>query len=192
MKNLNICIDIDGTITDSYFWLDRAAEYFNIMIKHEDFKEYEFCKALGISEKDYNDFYEKYKFEYHMQDILRIGAKDVINDLYMSDNVYFVTARDKSLKDLTFLYLKDNEIHYNGLYLLGSHYKVAKAEELKCDIFIEDNMNNAMQLSKAGFRVLLMDATYNRQISDPGITRVYSWIDVYDEIANYKFIEKVI
>ncbi|WP_026881194.1 5' nucleotidase, NT5C type [Clostridium akagii] len=192
MKNLNICIDIDGTITDSYFWLDKAAEYFNIKVKHEDFKEYEFCKALGISEKDYNGFYEKYKFEYHRQDILRVGAKDVINDLYMNDNIYFVTARDKSLENITSSYLKNNEIHFHGLYVLGTHYKIDKAEELKCDIFIEDNLNNALQLSNVGFKVLLLDATYNRHVNDPGITRVYSWIDIYDEIVNYKFLQKVI
>jgi len=192
MKNLNICIDIDGTITDPYFWLDKAADYFKIKVKHEEFKEYEFSKALGISEKDYNSFYEKYKYKYHMEDVLRIGTRDVINDLYMNDKVYFVTARDKSLQDITYKYLKNKEIHFHGLYLLGTHYKLDKAEELKCDVFIEDNLNNALQLSKAGFKVLLIDTTYNRVSTDLGIKRVYNWIDIYDEIANYKFIRKAI
>lgn len=192
MKNINICIDIDGTITDPYFWLDKAAQYFKINVKHEDFKEYEFSKALGISEKAYNSFYDKYKFKYHLEDILRIGVRDVINDLFINDTIYFVTARDKSLNNVTCEYLKNNEINYHGLYLLGTHYKIDKAQELRCDIFIEDNLTNALQLSKAGFKVLLMDATYNRADTDLGIIRVYSWSDIYDEITNYKSMQRVI
>ncbi len=35
MKNLNICIDIDGTITDPYYWLNITNKYFNKNITEE-------------------------------------------------------------------------------------------------------------------------------------------------------------
>ena len=59
MKNLNICIDIDGTITDPYFWLERAATHFGVKVNYDEFVQYEFHKVLKITEEAYNKFYEE-------------------------------------------------------------------------------------------------------------------------------------
>ena len=113
MKKLNICIDIDGTITEPYYWLDCCNKHFK----------------TNITEKD--------------------------------------------LTLITHEYLRNNSIHYDNLFLLGSHYKVNKAKELDCDIFIEDNYRNAIELSEAGFYVLLLDTNYNREPLNNNIKRVY-------------------
>ena len=68
------------------------------------------------------------------------------------------------------------------LHMLGSHYKVEKAKELDCDIFVEDRYENAVELALSGFQVLLMDCSYNRKPLIPGITRVTSWLDVHEEV----------
>lgn len=192
MKNLNICIDIDGTLTSPYYWLDKTAEYFNKVVRHEDFTQYEYSKVMGISQNDYDEFYDKYKFKYHSKDILRFKARDVINKFYMSNNIFFVTAREKSLEMLTFSYLNRKNIKFDRLFVLGTHHKVKKAEELKCDVFIEDNPYNAKELSNAGFKVLLIDTTYNRKISHHNIVRVYDWIDIEDTINNLILAENAI
>lgn len=80
---------------------------------------------------------------------------------------------------LTYSYLKKNDLYYNEVFLLGNHYKVEKAKELNCDIFIEDNYDNAIQLSEAGFKVLLMDTNYNRKKLTENTIRVYSWKEIY-------------
>jgi len=49
MKNLNICIDIDGTITDPYFWLNIANKYFNKNVTIDKVTEYEIDKVMGIT-----------------------------------------------------------------------------------------------------------------------------------------------
>jgi hypothetical protein len=66
--------------------------------------------------------------------------------------------------------------------MLGSHYKVERAKQLECDIFIEDRYENAIQLALEGFQVLLVDCSYNRLPLLPGITRVRDWIEIYEEI----------
>ena len=182
MKNLNICIDIDGTITEPDFWLEQAANYFGVKVSKEEFIHYEYHKALNISEEAYSKFYEEYKFEFHARDILRKSAKEVISEFYENNKIYFVSARDKALEMLTMSYLKNNEIPFDGLFVLGSHYKVKEAQRLKCDVFIEDNLNNALSLSEEGFKVLLMDTTYNQGELTPNIKRVYDWMDVLYEI----------
>lgn len=179
MKNLNICIDIDGTITDAYYWLDICNEYFNTNVTEEQVTEYYIHKLLCIEANKYEEFYEKYKFQMHSEQKLRADAASVITKLSLLNNIYFVTARDKSLTMLTHAYLRKNEIPYDDLFILGSHYKVDTAKELDCNVFIEDNYDNAIQLSNAGFKVLLIDTNYNRKPINENIQRVYNWNEIY-------------
>lgn len=182
MKNLNICIDIDGTITDPYYFLNLANKYFNKNITEEQVTDYYISKVYDISEVEYEEFYEKNKWELHSTQKLRANVKEVLRKLHFKHNIYFVTAREKSLKMLTFGYLRKNSIPFDNLFLLGTHHKVNKAVELNCDLFIEDSYENAVELSEAGFTVLLLDTNYNRQPLNNRIKRVYNWTEVYYEI----------
>ena len=188
MINLNICIDIDGTITDPYFWLEFTNKYFNMSLTEEQVTEYNIHEVIGVEEKEFLEFYEKYKFEIHSEQKLREDVGEIIKRLYLIHNIYFVTARDTSLSMVTHLYLKKNNIHYDDLFLLGSHYKVDKAKELNCNIFIEDNYDNALQLSNEGFKVLLLDTNYNRKPLNENIVRVYNWKEIY-LIINELFLQ---
>jgi uncharacterized HAD superfamily protein len=80
---------------------------------------------------------------------------------------------------LTHVYLRKNGLPYDGLFVLGSCYKVAKARELNCDLFIEDHYDNALQLSNKGFKVLLLDTAYNRKPLNENIVRVNDWKEIF-------------
>ena len=179
MKNLNICIDIDGTITDAYYWLNIMNKHFNKNITEKQITKYYIHEVMGIKQEEYEKFYEQNKIEIHSQQIIREDAQTVIKRLSLIHNIYFVTAREKSLTMFTHSYLKKNDIPYDDLFVLGSHYKVDKARELKCNVFIEDNYDNAVQLSIAGYKVLLIDANYNRKPLNENIVRVYNWKEIY-------------
>ncbi|MBU3158811.1 hypothetical protein KPL37_03350 [Clostridium frigoris] len=179
MKNLNICIDIDGTITDAYYWLNITNKYFNKNITQDDVTQYYIHEIMGVTLKEYDEFYKQNKFEIHSEQILREDVQIVIKKLSKLHNIYFVTAREKELTMFTHSYLKRNEILYDELFVLGSHYKVDKARELDCNVFIEDNYDNAVQLSNAGFKVLLIDTNYNRKALNDNIVRVYNWKEIY-------------
>lgn len=184
MKNLNICIDIDGTLTDAYYWLDLSNKYFNTNIKESQVTEYSIPKVLDVKESEYDEFYEKNKIKLHTEEELREDAKIVLKVLSAFHNIYFVTARDKSLTVLTHSYLKKHGIPYDDLFVLGNTYKVDTARELDCSVFIEDSYENAIQLSHEGFKVLLMDTNYNRKPLNENIKRMYNWIEVHAEIDN--------
>lgn len=183
IRKLNLCIDIDGTITDPYYWVDAANKYFRTDITSEDVTQYKINNILGVTSEEYEEFYEKLKFKIHKEEKLRNDSRVNICRLKKNSNIYFVTARDKSLELLTRRYLKDNRIPFDSLYVLGSDYKVNKAKELNCDWFIEDNYDNAIGLSKSGFKVLLMDTNYNRMPLNACITRVYNWKEIYNIIS---------
>lgn len=192
MQQLNICVDIDGTITDPYYWLEISNKFFNKSISEEQVTEYYCYKVMGVEQEQYREFYEKYKFEIHSEQKLRENVKDVLRMLGINHKIFFVTARDSSLNMLTYSYLKRNSIQFNDLFLLGSHYKVDKARELNCSVFIEDNYDNAIQLSENGFKVLLIDTNYNRKPTNDRITRVYNWNEIYTVINNMHTEKEVI
>ncbi|NFJ23859.1 hypothetical protein FC911_14040 [Clostridium botulinum] len=181
MDNLNICIDIDGTITEPYYWLEISNKYFKKNIKPEDITVYNIEDVLGITEEEYMKFYEKYKVRIHTEEKLRQGAKKVLNELNKYHNIYFVTAREKSLEVLTKSYLINHSIKFRDFYVLGSHYNVENAKGINCDIFIEDNPTNAVELSEAGFKVILLDTNYNKHIKEnENIIRISHWDEVYN------------
>lgn len=183
--NLNLCIDIDGTITDAYYWLDLANEYFGTSIRPFQVTDYDIHKVLKVSREEYNEFYNKYGKQMHANEKLRENAELILWRLNQEHNVYYVTARETRMREVTENWFKENNLPTGQLHMLGSHYKVDKARELECNIFIEDRYENALQLSLAGFEVLLIDCYYNRLPLIPGITRVSNWMDIYEEIEEY-------
>jgi len=183
MKNLNICIDIDGTITDPYYWLSYANDYFQSNISESQVTSYSISKILNIEEQAYLEFYEQFKTKIHNEQKLRDDVKDILDKLHQLNNLYFVTARDKSLELLTVLYLLNHEIPFDEVIVLGDSNKVPTAINLNCNIFIEDSYDNAIQLSNNGFKVILMDTNYNRFPLNNNIIRAYSWKEILQIIT---------
>lgn len=183
MKNLNICIDIDGTITDPYYWLSYANNYFNSNISESQITSYDIAEILNVEQNAYLEFYEQFKIKIHTEQKLRNDVKDVLNELYQLNNLYFVTARDKSLELLTVLYLLNNEIPFDEVVVLGNINKVPTAINLNCDIFIEDSYDNAIQLSNNGFKVILIDTNYNKFPLNDNIIRAFSWNEILQIIT---------
>ena len=77
-----------------------------------------------------------------------------------------------------------NELSSIEIYMLGIDYKIDKAKELKCDIFIEDNPLNALQLAQGGVRVFLLEANYNKDIKHDNINKVKDWEHIKRLINN--------
>lgn len=184
MKKLNLCIDIDGIVTEPYYWIQRANEYFNTSIKPSDVTSYEIHKILKVNEDDFNHFYNLYGKQLHAESIIRVGASKVVNKLYKNHIINFVTAREEKMRDISCEWLNRYQIPMDTISLLGSHNKVSKAEDLECDIFIEDRYENAIQLSEAGFEILLIDCNYNKGILHKNIHRVKNWYQIENLINN--------
>lgn len=85
-----------------------------------------------------SEFHEKYMYSYREAKVVE-NAKNIIDDLKKNYNLYFVMTRDAKLIDVTKSWLNENGFDEIDVYLLGSDYKIQKAKELECHIFIEDN-----------------------------------------------------
>lgn len=86
MKKLNLCIDIDGTVTEAYDWIPRVNSYFHTTLIPKDVNVYEIYKVLGVEKEDYERFYRLNGEKMHEENIIRVGAKEVINALYKDHN----------------------------------------------------------------------------------------------------------
>ncbi len=185
MKQLNLCIDIDGTVTEAYDWIPRVNSYFNTNITPRDVTVYEIHRVIGVDRAAYELFYAIYGEELHQECQIRKGVRKILTNLYKHHQIHFVTAREERMKNVTYLWLSHHKIPMDSLTLLGKHDKVNTAKDLNCDIFIEDRYENAIQLSQAGFEVLLIDCNYNKGSLPAKVTRVANWFEIENIIKNH-------
>ena len=182
MKNLNICIDIDGTITSPYHYLPYLNSIYNKKLTEEDFTTVYWAELYGDTLEGMLDkLHSKYMNSYSEAKVVE-GVKDVIDELYKDNNLFFVTARNYSLTQITQDWLKKQQLSQIPLYSLGTDNKLHKANELKCDIFIVDHPNNALNLANGGIKVILIDCNYNKGVEHQNITRVSYWKEIKDVI----------
>lgn len=184
MKRLNICIDIDGTMTDPYYFMPYFNKYFGKKLTEEECEHHRIDKLYGLSRDEIEIFYEKEGENMHRNATILPKVKQVIDNLKINHNLYIVTARRKEMEHITKEWLNKHDINDIKLYSLGSYYKVDKALELNCDVFLEDNPQNSIELANAGIKVLLMDTNYNKMVSHKNIIRVENWNDIMLHLSN--------
>lgn len=112
--------------------------------------------------------------------------------------IYFITARNEARRMVTETWLREKRIldyakavhlkphgEFNPDYPRGRYdpqssaaYKVRLAQELRLDLFCEDDVIISEALAEAGVRVLLFDHPWNRDVSHERIVRVSGWSDV--------------
>jgi uncharacterized HAD superfamily protein len=182
MKKLNIGVDIDGTITDPYHFIPYLNEMFNKNYKNEDITTHDWEALYNIKESDIiTNFHETYLHTYIDVECIE-GSSEIIEEIAKEHNVFFITARSHNLTDITNNWLKEIGLSSIDVHLLGSHYKVEKAQELNCDIFIEDSPANAIQLAEVGIIVFLINTYYNQEVKHPNIIRVNNWNEIKEKI----------
>ncbi|MPM14784.1 Nucleotidase [bioreactor metagenome] len=185
MNKLNICIDIDGTITNPYHFIPYLNELYNKEITEDGCYTYDWQELYGVDmDTILHEFHTTYIHSYGEAEVVE-GAKEIISNLFNKHNLYFVTARNESLTEVTTNWLNDKGFSSIDVYLLGSDNKISKAKELECNIFIEDNPANALQLANEGMTVLLIDTNYNKSVEHENITRVKNWNDINEIIESY-------
>ncbi|WP_099191918.1 5' nucleotidase, NT5C type [Tepidibacter mesophilus] len=178
MKKLNICIDIDGTVTDPYYFIEYFNDHFNKDLKEEDMNTCKLEDLYDTTLEEILEFYTHKGYDIHLSANPLDSSSEIIHELNKKHNLYFVTARNEGLKDVTEEWMRVNNFPKIKVYYLGGYYKVDKARELDCDLFIEDNPQNTEDLAKSGIQVLLMDANYNKDIKLENVTRVMNWNEI--------------
>lgn len=184
MSKLKTGIDIDGTISTAYCWLPLFNQIACQNLTSDDITDYDIHKVFGIDNL-WDIIMSDYSKEYFNSVDIRDNAPDVINKLIELNMIepHVITARDASeykvARTKEYLSKCNLDISDKDLYMLGSHDKLAVANELQLDVMIEDNPATAIDFAKNGIVVLLLDTNYNKCVEHVNIIRCKDWLDVF-------------
>lgn len=191
---MNIGIDIDDCLA-AYMpvFLNRVDRYYNIKIpvnalnkfsaKTEDYGFITVDQAkrlLNLENKD----------RVLLQLPTHQGAVKGVNNLAADNNIVLVTSRNnydlKLLRQHTFLWLKKYGFIFHHIEFTQT--KGETAEKLGINVFIEDSLKFAQQLTSSGIRVILYAQPWNKnynqylgkKLSKLIIGRTNNWDEIVD------------
>lgn len=149
---------------------------------------------------------ERDRFRLRLYDGTFFSELDVYEDcpivlerlVQQGHEIYFITARTEKRRLVTETWLREKRIldHAKAVHLKpygefrpdsprgrydaegSARYKTRLAQELRLDVFCEDDVTIARSLAEAGVRVLLFDHPWNRDVAHERITRVTGWAEV--------------
>ena len=186
---MRIGIDIDGVISNfndellkEYINHDKELRNTGIINENAD---HIFRGMFDWSKEENDDFY--------YNNIERIAkklkplwkAKETIKQLRKEENeIYIISSRDNgeytNPYEMTINWLRDNDIEYDKLILTDKRQKGKVCKENNVDIMIDDSINNCIDLSENGIKVLLMETRFNRKTVE--FEKVSNWNDIYTKI----------
>ncbi len=175
---MRIGIDIDNTICKTSFMANEIYKRENNGKSMYDLNKWEQYKFTGLHEKEVFD-------ECPLED----NAVNVINELFLNNEIFFITARANKLVDniekRTKDYLNKHGIKYNGVYF-GHDSKLKLFEKLNLDIMLDDDYDVYYELTSSGYKVVIYSGSLN--LDKEGF-RVNNWLefkDYIERIQNYE------
>lgn len=189
---MNIGIDIDDTISDTYAILLEYAQKYTV----EELKREPVIDKNGLTNHLYIEgmhhwnkeeayqFWDKYYADMLKNVNIKVCAADIIRKIREKGNkIYLITARwdmkNHNTRELTLQWLKDNQVEYDG-FIMNAQDKLKIIQDKKIDIFIDDSIDNCKKVAhESNVKVYLMDTRINENFQDDKIKRVYSWPHVY-------------
>ena len=191
---MRIGIDIDNTLTDIQKDLNNAAyKYANSLNKKINFKNLElidkkndgniYQKAFGFTHEELKYFLKNIQENITNNAIPREGVLEFINKLHSDGHeIYMITARDLEFHDDPYKqseeWLKKNNIYYDKL-IVNARIKGKVCKEEKVDLFIDDNINNCLDVKRYGIKTICLNT--NNCCKDK-IPIFDNWTDIYNYI----------
>ncbi|HZG13596.1 MAG TPA: hypothetical protein VE710_01130 [Candidatus Bathyarchaeia archaeon] len=181
-KSLTIGIDIDGTVTDPGSIVPLMNEAFGKNLAYTDCREYNLARVYNISDEEFMVWLDEYGPRLYREAPVHGLADEVLQAWHQQQlhQLVYISAREDKHRDVTLKWFERYDIPYHQIELIGSHDKCTAAKKWNVDLFLEDRLENALQLSEElGIPVLLFDTPYNQGELPPLVRRIFSW----DEVA---------
>jgi len=180
---MNIALDIDGVIIDFVSsFISLAEKRFDQPIKYEDIYCHDISQALALPKKDLYSLFHETLFRNHFR--LIDGALDGITALNKDHNIYLITSRHERYKKSTMQLLDNHRISYNDIYF--SQFMKKHQVDIHFDVFVEDCVDEAVNLSQRNCQVLLYNQPWNTRCLNMKnlFKRVYNWDDIIKEVES--------
>jgi hypothetical protein len=178
---MDLGFDIDGVISNFVRTFIRLVERkYDVILKEADIYYHDLNLVLGISKKENQQLIR----ETLKEDLaLNRGAKETLEKLCSEGHdIFILTARPHDLVEVTKAWLKKKGIPYTELVQLNAGEKYCAKVNL--DLIVEDSLEDALEWSQKVKNILVYDHPWNQSKNVKKlIKRVYSWDDIYKEIA---------
>lgn len=180
---MRIGIDIDDVITNT------SASIRNYIEKYKNNQDiYEHIEAVMRGEmptENIKKFYEENSLNIFRDAKVKENASKVIKELIdRGDEIYLITARGeqnfKGSEELTFKYLKENDIPYNKI-IFNSYDKAKLCKDNRIDVMIDDSIKHCENVAKENIRSIVFTSVVNEK-EQTTVTRVNNWIELKKEI----------
>ena len=187
---MKIVSDIDECVVE---YLQGFCDFYNdevggdLVVEHWDFKNFSFQKTLGISAVESDKIREEYMMSKYFDNMKFIdGAREGIEKLASKHDLVFVTNRPGNHKVKTRMCYDYNFPNRNFDIYFEDGCKLDRIVKLGADLIIEDSPSS-LKYAEEGFRVLLFDRKWNRDVEHENIYRCENWgkiISVVDGFDN--------
>lgn len=178
-KVLTIGIDIDGTVTSPSSIVPLMNESFGRNLRYEDCFEYNLANVYNITDEEFAIWLDQYGERLYDEAPVHGTADQILRLWHQEHKLVYISAREHRHLDVTLNWFSRYEIPYHEVDLIGSHDKLSSARKWDVDLFLEDRLENALQLSEAlEIPVFLFDTPYNQGTLPKRIHRVHTWEQV--------------
>jgi uncharacterized HAD superfamily protein len=189
MKRLVIGFDIDGVIVDfGSAVLPVLSKVCDRPVLYQDLCSMDLGKTLNIDEKAMAHTWQQILGSDLLSHAAPIkGAIEGLSAL-SGHEIWLVTSRPVSTRDLTLSWLCENRVTYNHIEFgrHGDKFSVGP----KFDVFVEDFAEEAYALAEAGIFTILFNQPWNAtSFLHENCKRVYDWDGILALIDNLKGIE---
>lgn len=195
---MNIGIDIDDTISDSFESVFADSQKFDIeelgnngqVNKYGKIPHHDYIETLyshWSKEQTYN-FWSKYFINMLTKARPKPYVSEVLEKLHKEGNrIILITSRyeveenSNEVEQYTKQWLAKNNIKYDK-FIMNAQDKLIAAKDNNVDIFIDDSIKHCLRMLEGNIKPLLYTSICNQGVDVPKLERVYSWIQVYDKL----------
>lgn len=187
MKQLNIGIDIDDTLTNTFDYLIPAvAEFYNMDIDYLKEHKISYTSLTPEMKEKELEFARTYFDKLIPNTPIKPDAAEYIRKIKkLGHKITIITARSNIFYEdsykLSAEYLTRNGILFDEL--ICSFDKAGVCKEQNIDIFIDDSIRQCNTVKSVGIKTLLFVSKINEENEEH--QKVYTWQDVYHYIANH-------
>jgi uncharacterized HAD superfamily protein len=179
-------IDLDGVVVDIVGQLlPYLSQICGRQISREEIQCYEFETALQMSHQQVAQMMDIVREQDLFNQAAPVdGSIACLRRFEVMDNLdwRFITSRPQWARAVTETWLSRHGFAHRELHLTDRGKPLAI--KLGLDVFIDDDILTARELTSQGIRVLLMDNPWNRREQLPNnCCRVANWDEVQHELA---------
>lgn len=194
---MKLGFDLDETVVDLTSEIEKYLEInYGISWPAECFINYGFrdCKFINdetLNEKIVDDLcIIANDADFQHSAAPAYGAREVLQKLKkVGHQIYFISSRPKQNQPKTFRWLRENDIPFDGLRIIGlDEQKGPHGRRLNLDMYVDDlekhlvSMWNYKKKWRKG--LLLMDKPWNRQRMDGSkFKRVHNWKEILRHVG---------